>query len=108
MVKKILNKTEVKSVQLEITAEVLLIWTNVTRTNVAWTNVTVTFGICFRCSQEHTFKFWSKSGQQQLRKVCGGGGVGWKETAIIKLIESSSADLCKNTPIWIFCQSQSQ
>ena len=27
-----------------VTAEILLIWTNLARTNVAWTNVTVTFG----------------------------------------------------------------
>ena len=26
--------------------EIFLIWTNVARTNVAWTNVTVTVGIC--------------------------------------------------------------
>ena len=29
-----------------ITAEIFLIWTNVARTNVAWTNVTLTVGIC--------------------------------------------------------------
>ena len=29
-----------------VTAEILLIWTNVARTNVAWTNVTVTVYIC--------------------------------------------------------------
>ena len=28
------------------TAEILLIWTNVPRTNVAWTNVVVTVVIC--------------------------------------------------------------
>ena len=28
-----------------VTGEIFLIWTNVTRTNVAWTNVTVTVGI---------------------------------------------------------------
>ena len=28
--------------------EILLIWTNVTRTNVAWTNVTMTLDICLR------------------------------------------------------------
>ena len=28
----------------------------------AWTNVTVTVGICPRCSQEPKFKVWSKSG----------------------------------------------
>ena len=26
--------------------EILLIWTNVARTHVAWTNVTITVGIC--------------------------------------------------------------
>ena len=30
--------------------------TNVTRTNVAWTNVDVTVGICSRCSKEPIFK----------------------------------------------------
>ena len=40
-----------------------MIWTNVPRTNVAWTNVNVTAGICSRCSQEPTFKVSSKSGQ---------------------------------------------
>ena len=29
-----------------VTAKIFLIWTYVTRTNVAWTNVTVTVGIC--------------------------------------------------------------
>ena len=33
-----------------VTAKIFLIWTNVARTNVAWTNVTVTAGICCRCS----------------------------------------------------------
>ena len=42
-----------------VIAEIFLIWTNVARTNVAWTNVTVTVGICSRCSQRPTFKVWS-------------------------------------------------
>ena len=46
-----------------VTVGIFLIWINVTRTNVIWTNVTVTFGISFRCSQELTFKVSSKSGQ---------------------------------------------
>ena len=46
-----------------VTAEILLIWTNIARTNVAFTNVTVTVGICFRCSQDPLFKVWSKSDQ---------------------------------------------
>ena len=29
-----------------VTAEIFLIWTNVTRTNVDWTNITETVGIC--------------------------------------------------------------
>ena len=29
-----------------VTAEIFLIWTNVARTNVVWTNVTMTVGIC--------------------------------------------------------------
>ena len=40
-----------------------LIWTYVARTNAAWTNVTLTVGICSKCSQEPTFKVSSKSGQ---------------------------------------------
>ena len=39
-----------------ITAEIILILTNVTWTNVTWTNVTVTVGICSRSSQK-PFKF---------------------------------------------------
>ena len=49
------------------TAGILPIWTNVARTNVAWTNVTLTAKICSKCSQEPTFKVSSKSGQKQLR-----------------------------------------
>ena len=45
-----------------VTAKIFLIWTNITRTNVAWTNVTVAVGICLRWSQEPTFKIWSKLG----------------------------------------------
>ena len=49
-------------VQIEsVTAEILLIWTNVARTNVAWTNVTVTVGICCNCSQGLTFKVWDST-----------------------------------------------
>ena len=46
-----------------VRGEIFLKRTNVLGTNVAWTNVTVTFGICSRESQEPTFKVWSKSGQ---------------------------------------------
>ena len=46
-----------------VMAYVLLIWINVTRTNVAWRNVTVTVEICSRCYQEPTLKMSSKSGQ---------------------------------------------
>ena len=45
-----------------VTAGIFLIWTNVARTNVAWTNVTVMVGISSRCSQEPNFKVLSKSG----------------------------------------------
>ena len=31
---------------LTVTAEIFLIWTNVAKTNVAWTNVTMIVGIC--------------------------------------------------------------
>ena len=44
-----------------------MIWTNVARKNVAWTNVNMTVGICSRCSQEPIFKVSSKSGQLELR-----------------------------------------
>merc|ERR1711954_347672 len=47
-----------------VIVEIFLIWTNVTRTNVAWTNVIVTVGICSRCSQESIFKVSSKSGPE--------------------------------------------
>ena len=50
-----------------VTAEMFLIWTNVARTNVAWTDVILTVGICSNRSQEPTFKVWSKSGLWQLR-----------------------------------------
>ena len=67
-----------------VTAEIFLIWTNVARTNVAWTNVTMTVGICSRCSKEPTFKVSSKSGHITVEilltlSLCGwvvvGGGV---------------------------------
>ena len=46
-----------------VRSEILLIWTNVPRRNVAWTNVMVTAKICSLCLQEPTFKVWSKLGQ---------------------------------------------
>ena len=46
-----------------VIAEIFLIWTNVVRTNAAWTNVTVTVGICSRWSQELTFEALSKFDQ---------------------------------------------
>ena len=46
-----------------VIAEIFLILTNVTRANVAWTNVTVTGGICSIYSQGPMFKVPSKSGQ---------------------------------------------
>ena len=46
-----------------VTGEIFLKRTNVLGTNVAWTNVTVTVGICSRWSQKPTFKVWSKSDQ---------------------------------------------
>ena len=46
-----------------VTAEIFLIWTNVARTNVAWTNVTVPVGICSRWSQEPIIRVWSRSGK---------------------------------------------
>ena len=46
-----------------LTFETFLIWTIGARTNVAWTNVPLTVGICSRCSQEPSLKISSKSGQ---------------------------------------------
>ena len=43
-------------------------WTNVARTSVAGTNVTLTVRICSRCSHEPMFKVSSKSGI--LRLTC--------------------------------------
>ena len=39
-----------------VTVEILVIWTNVPRTNVAWTNVVVTVVICCICSQDPLLK----------------------------------------------------
>ena len=43
-------------VGLQLILLILLIWTNVPRTNVAWTNVVVTVLICIICSQDPLFK----------------------------------------------------
>ena len=40
--------------------QILLIWTNVTRTNVAWPNVILTSWHIVRWPQKSTFKVWSK------------------------------------------------
>ena len=62
-----------------VTVEKFPLWTNVTRKNVAWTNILVTIGNCFRCFQELTIKVLSISGQLQLRYCCVEfpGGFGW-------------------------------
>ena len=52
------------NLSVSVTAEIFLICTNVTRTNVAWTNVKLTVGICLRCSQEPIVKV---SSNQVLR-----------------------------------------
>ena len=46
-----------------VIAESFLVWTKVAKANVACTNVTVTVFICWRWSQEPTYKVWSKLGQ---------------------------------------------
>ena len=46
-----------------VTADIFLIWTNVARTNVACTNLTMTAGICQRRFQEPTFEVSSQSSQ---------------------------------------------
>ena len=63
----ITNKTQALCVQLENTLillgspKIFLIVTNVARTNVAWTNVTITVEIC--SSQELTIKVWSETAE---------------------------------------------
>ena len=52
--KKVQTRLESKVFSLEIL--IFLIWTNVPRTNVAWTNVMVTVLICCICSQDPLFK----------------------------------------------------
>ena len=37
-----ITKVKIGSVR----AEIFLIWANVARTNIAWTNITITVGIC--------------------------------------------------------------
>ena len=46
-----------------VTDEIILIWTNVARTNVAQTNVNLIVRIYSRWFQEAAFKVSSKSGQ---------------------------------------------
>ena len=46
-----------------VTAEIFLIWTNVPRKKVAWTNVNLIVRICSRCFEEARFKVSSKFGQ---------------------------------------------
>ena len=63
----ITNKTQALCVQLENTLillgspKIFLIVTNVARTNVSWTNVTITVEIC--SSQELTIKVWSETAE---------------------------------------------
>ena len=51
-----LSKTRLKSKVFRLEILKLLIWTNVHRTNVAWTNVVVTVVICCICSHDPLFK----------------------------------------------------
>ena len=46
-----------------VTAELLLVWTNVARIYIAGTNFTIAAGICSRRSQEPSFKVCSKLSQ---------------------------------------------
>ena len=62
-----------------LTVEVFLIWTNVTRTNVARINVTLTVGVCSRCYQEPKFKVhqnWINNSWDiaDIEFLWGGGG----------------------------------
>ena len=59
----------------QVTAEILLIWTNVPRTNVAWTNVVVTVVICCRFSQDPLIKIGPVTAEIYLpKRLCGAGG----------------------------------
>ena len=68
-----------------VRTEIFLTWTNVARTDVAWTNVTMRVGICQSWSQEPTLTFGqnlvSNSGDipdmdKYLQDKCGCSG-GW-------------------------------
>ena len=49
-------KTRLKSKVFSLEILILLIWTNVPRTNVAWKNVVVTVVICCICYKDPLFK----------------------------------------------------
>ena len=53
-----------------VTAEIFLLWINVTKTNVALTNITVADGICSGCSQKPTFKFCPNFVSNSLDIAC--------------------------------------
>ena len=48
--------TRLKSKVFSLEILIMLIWTNVPRKNVAWTNVVVTDIICCICSQDPLYK----------------------------------------------------
>ena len=50
-----IQKTRLRSKVFSLGVLILLIWTNIPRTNVAWTNVDVTVIICCICSQDPLF-----------------------------------------------------
>ena len=60
LVHKISGPKKFRPAKLRAPSQIFLIWTNVARIDVAWTNVPVTVSICERWSQESTLKVWSK------------------------------------------------
>ena len=51
------TKTRLKSKVFSLEILMLLLWTNILRTNDAWTDVVVTVVICFKCSRTPCLKF---------------------------------------------------
>ena len=81
-----------------VTAEIFLIWTIVARTNVAWTNVNMTVGICSRGSQKS--KDMNIQGYQIFQVILsmysgvestvpGGWVAGWLDQMEIRLTSAS-------------------
>ena len=81
--------------------KILLVWTNVTKTNVAWTNVTLIYDIWYICPQKPTFKILVKIGSVTAEILLIWTSVAWINaawtnvtmTAVIGLRLSRKANL---------------